>query len=352
MTSADLARELGVHPARIGSDTDTTAAEATEAAAAGDAATTTAPAADEQDAAAAGAAEGTETEPAAAEGEQGEEQPEEQAEDPKVPEKAQKAFEARIGELTAKRKEAETRATTAEERATRAEQRLAEIETARERGTTAALADSADDLSDALSADDLATRERQVQSAKDWAIRHPDGGTIDDGNGGQVEISAEQARAVLANSERTLAAIPRRREFIAERAKATEAAKAAYPWLYDHREVQAQQELAQIRRNFAGKRVSDLPDFDIILGDAIVGQSVRDGHYRLVPVAKPPAGAKPAAGSVSVPSAAPKVAPAPKRITSASATALPGKTVPAAKKQALDRLRRTGSVDDLAAALG
>lgn len=352
VTAADLARELGVDPAHLGSDTENAGeAEAPEAAdTAGDAATTTASEAE----AASGAAEGTETEPQEPGDEPPASEPEEGAESDtdKVPEKAQRAFEARIGELTAKRKEAETRATTAEQRIAALEQELAEAKAPRAT-SPADLATGVPGLDDLDTPEAVQAREQQVQNSKYWALQHLDGATVADGKGGEIEITAEQARAILANAERALAALPARRKFLEERAAHSTAARQVYPWLYDTANATAQAELKRIRRDLSAKRVADLPEFDLILGDAIVGQSVREGHYTLVPAAaaaaKPAPGAKP--GSVSAPPTAPKVAPSPKAIA-------PTVSRPAAKAEsprataAKSRFFKTGSLDDLAEALG
>ena len=361
---ADLANELGVSglsPADLGSDTDSEATSTesstleagSEAEAEENDATTTHPAPESEPASAdeaPAATEGTDTE--LNDGQSSDEvssdestdKPAEQAEE-KVPAWAQKRF----GELTA-------RAKAAEERAAASERDLHALKAAaaQQPATPAQLLAEGDDFSELNSEEALTTREKQLRAVKSWALENLEGGTLPDGNGGVREVSAQKARKLLADSDRALSeGLPARRTYLAERAQATNVARQAYPWLYDPTQVQAQQELAQIKRKIGGQRVGELPNLDLVLGDAIVGEAVRAGHYRLVKVdPKAPASAsgKPAVkGSVSVPTA-PKVAPAP-RAASAPTIRPSGRTVAPQKKAAQERFEKTGSIDDLAALL-
>jgi hypothetical protein len=356
LSLADLANELGVglEPADSGSGAapETAEPEASDEAEGeeqAETATTTTDTAPDTEPAPAdeapAAAEGTDTEPP--DGQQPAEEPQAEGEQPeeKVPGWAQKRF----GELTA-------RAKAAEERAAQAEREIQELKTAsaQQPATPAQLLAGGDDFSTLDSDEAITAREKQLRAVKSWALENLEGGQLPDGNGGTIELSPEKARKLLAHADRALTeGLPARRAYLTERTQATTVARQAYPWLYDTSQPAAQQEIAKIKRELSGRRVADLPNFDLVLGDAIIGEAVRAGHYRLVKVdpATPKAsqgmpGKPPVKGSVSVPTA-PKVAPAPRAAT--APTIRPsGRTVAPQKKAAQERFEQTGSIEDLA----
>lgn len=148
----------------------------------------------------------------------------------------QRIFDREIAKVKRKAREAATTIET--EVKTKAEQLAtltAEVErlrTAQPAPTVAATTETP--LAGVDDETELEKRLDQARLERRWALRHPQGGTVPDGNGGEIDITEEQAAAMLANSEDLIEKhAPKRREFLKARAQGEQTAKAIYPWLAD-----------------------------------------------------------------------------------------------------------------------
>lgn len=218
----------------------------------------------------------------------------------KLPEAVQQSINSRIGKLTAKRKEAEEQlaAVTAEK------DQLAQ-QVAAKGDEPLRLAPTQDNpLADVTTPADLDSRIRNAESAKLWAIENPDGAEIAKADGTKEFVEPARVRSILANAERTLAAAPRRREYLAAKVQADEIGRKAYPDLYKAG-TPGNTALQQVRRGLPWL-VAQFPDADLIIADAMLGKRIREGQAAQAGQRKPlqpaPAGHKP-----PQPKAAPRV---------------------------------------------
>jgi hypothetical protein len=237
-------------------------------------------------------------------------------------------FQERIDELTA-------RAKSAEERLTQLQEQVASYR-ARDEGKLVP-----DALDHVETPDDLSRTETKLQELLGWAIRNPEGGKL-----GDKDLTAEDVRDLHANVHTMISAsVPRRREYLAQRAEADRRAVDHYPWLKDTTKgagalvQQAVQQIPAIRQ---------LPNYRIIAADALIGQTLRQNGVqvtdallqRLAAEAKgKTAAAKPAADKPKPPAAPGRAGVLPPRLAPRAAAA----------KAAGQRLRQSqGTEDDLA----
>lgn len=197
-----------------------------------------------------------------------EESPEAQPEPKK--EELSERVQKRIDELTAKRK-------TAEERASALETELAELR-AKAQAPAPIAPTPTSPLADIETESDLAARTNHILEAKSWAIQNLDGGQVSDGKGGTQWLDGPTVKSVLANAELMLSKhIPERREFIANKKVFDTEARRQYPALFKEGS-EAQKTYQQWLAVFPECR--RYPDIALIVGDALVGQSIRMGRAK------------------------------------------------------------------------
>jgi hypothetical protein len=139
----------------------------------------------------------------------------------------------RVGEITAKRREAERRATTAEETARTQAERIAELERQVAGKAPTVIAPTAENPLAHIEDPQALQRELdQALSMRDWAYANPEGGTIDLGDGKTMEVSAEEVRTALATTDRMLNQhIPQRMRYLQDRQQYLARAREEYPEL-------------------------------------------------------------------------------------------------------------------------
>jgi hypothetical protein len=143
-------------------------------------------------------------------------------------------------------------------------------------------------LADVTSPEALETRMNQARVVRDWCLRNPDGGVLNDGNGKDVEFTAEDVAQRRAAAEDVMAFhAPQRRQWLADHSAALEAAKARYPAIFKPGPgADAYKEI--VRRNPA---ILNDPAHPLRIGRELIGFLVESGEYRLVQKAGKPAGA-------------------------------------------------------------
>ena len=196
-----------------------------------------------------------------------EDKPPETQPEPKKEELSERV-QKRIDELTAKRK-------TAEERASALETELAELR-AKAQAPAPVAPTPASPLADIETESDLAARTGHILEAKSWAIQNLDGGQVSDGKGGTQWLDGPTVKSVLANAELMLSKhIPERREFLTNKKVFDSEARRNYPALFKEG-TEAQKTFQQWLTVFPECR--RYPDIALIVGDALVGQSIRMGR--------------------------------------------------------------------------
>lgn len=200
-------------------------------------------------------------------------------EKPAGSEKVQK----RIDKLTA-------RAKTAEEKVAEVEAELekvrAESEELRKAGPQVVSAPSADNpLSDVSSPAELTTRVNGAVALKRWCIENPDGGTVKNKEGEDVEFEPAQVRKMLADMEEIITVhAPRRERYLAESETNGKVAREVYPEMF---KTGSEMEKAFQQLVKAWPEVTRFPDYQLVLGDYIAGFKARSGKKPVVEKKKP-----------------------------------------------------------------
>jgi hypothetical protein len=289
-------------------------------------------------------AEEEETE--AVEPEESEESTDDQSEDKKddeeeeeAPEgeedKSVKKLEKRIDKLTRRRKEAETAA-----ESLRAENENLKAEV--EKRSAIKLEPTAEDpLADMDSTEDLETKVTAAKKVRAWALQNPDGATVTNPDGTERYVDRAEIARYIAQTESLLTDhAPARREYLRQREIILPEAKAIYPALFKTGSPEHKVLIDTLKQVPALKR---LPGYEMVIGDAILGMSVR------LEKTKQAAESKGVDAKKSAPPATRKViAPA---IPKSSASRPPAASTKG-KSNRFDRVVTGGSVDDLAAYFG
>lgn len=192
------------------------------------------------------------------------EKPPETKEEPRKEEFSEKV-QARIDELTAKRK-------SAEERATALETELTELKSKFQ--APPVLAPSpANPLSDVMTMADLEKRKADIEQAKNWCIQHLDGGEVADKDGNKRFLGAQEVKEIFANAEMLLSKhIGDRHQYLTNKALFDKEATREYPALFKAG-TEANKTYLQWLTVFP--ECQKYPDIALIIGDALVGQQIR-----------------------------------------------------------------------------
>jgi len=257
-----------------------------------------------------------------------EEEAEAEPEDLKgLPEKTKAKIQARIDKLVAERESAKGDLTA----------RDAEIKDLKAQLDTAQpirLTPTPDDpMSGCESMDDITAMMQSAKAVKRWAQDNPEGAIVKGKDGQDVELDAAAVREHLHRAEDVLDAAPRRAQFLQNRAAFDAEAKEVYPTLFT-----TGTEEAQLMQGFtrAFPDVMKLPNWRLLVGDAIAGQKARLAAAAAKASGKPaaPAG-KPAAKPAAKP--APKIPKVPGGNPTVSAKDLE-------RKRAKERFDATGDI--------
>jgi hypothetical protein len=192
-----------------------------------------------------------------------------------------------------------------------------------------------DPLSDLNSSQDVVDRMRAMADLREWCIRNWDGGEWQTKDGETRELSASDVRERYVRSSAIVERYgPARIQYLELRNQYDAVARQAYPSLFD-----ANSEDSKIANTFLRQNpgIARLPQYVLIIGDAIVGGRIREERAKQQQAAT--TGKKPAAASSA--SGAPKIAPRPIRPAGAKTVRTNG------ADQLLQRFHETGSEDAL-----
>jgi hypothetical protein len=265
-----------------------------------------------------------------------EEDPENEEQQGQVSDHVQK----RIDKLTAKRKEAEEKATAAETKATEAErkhsealQRIAQLEAAvQAKPQSIPQGTASDPLAGVETPQQLEAKVQEAMALKRWAIRNPDGGVLKNADGSEVEVSADQAREALAIADEVLTIhAPRRQGHLAEVARQSEEARKVYPDLFDTTKPDG---MAVANFTQMLPQIKNFTDWHMVIGDYLAGKKAREAQATAAASTKPAAAAQP-------PKKTPPLAPSvPKRNSPAMASTAQS------KKQSMESVVKAGGSAD------
>lgn len=178
---------------------------------------------------------GEDAEPEAEEQEESEKDEEEDADEKDSDEEAPKdKVQKRIDKLVARQKEAEEKAAAVSAEMEQLKAAKAELEAQLNQTTRPVLSPSADNpLADVDSEEALDQRVQNAQAVRRWALQNSDGATIKKPDGSEQFISAEEVKDYLIKADDILVThAPARRQWLAQRQPAVEAAKNIFPDLF------------------------------------------------------------------------------------------------------------------------
>jgi len=140
----------------------------------------------------------------------------------------------RIDKLVAKQREAEERAAAVSAELDQLKQAKADLEAQLNQTTRPVLTPTADNpLADVDSDEALEQRVQNAQAVRRWALQNSDGATIKKPDGSEQFISSEEVKDYLIKADDILVThAPARRQWLAQRQPAVEAAKNIFPDLF------------------------------------------------------------------------------------------------------------------------
>ena len=140
----------------------------------------------------------------------------------------------RIDKLVAKQREAEEKATAVSAELDQLKQAKADLEAQLNQTTRPVLTPTADNpLADVDSDEALEQRVQNAQAVRRWALQNSDGATIKKPDGSEQFISSEEVKDYLIKADDILVThAPARRQWLAQRQPAVEAAKNIFPDLF------------------------------------------------------------------------------------------------------------------------
>lgn len=249
-----------------------------------------------------------------------EEAEEEESEEEKLPRSVTK-LQKRVAKLTQRAKSAEEAVQTKDSEIARLQGELSE---AKAPVITPTEEDPMADLRTETAVNDRVSKAKMIRR---WCLQNPEGGEVDGANG-KIELTPAQVRERLMWAEDLIEAAPKRVAHLQETAKFDAFAKTAYPALF-----QSGSQESKVVETFIAQcpEIMRLPNWRLIVGDALLGGSVRLQKTKQ----------KPTAAKVKT---APRVA-----VKPSAAKPAPAGRVSAVKNRA--KFYETGSRDDLAAAI-
>lgn len=212
-----------------------------------------------------------------------------------TPSATQEKLLKRIDKITAKRREAE-------DRAEQLEAEMAELRARVEATPPVTLAPTPDNpLADVETPEQLEQRVSIARKVRKWALANLEGGTVTNAQGEEVYHEPAKVREYLANADEVLTEhAPRRQQWIQQRASTLPEAQAAYPALFKAGS-QEQSVLREVLKSYPA--LKGIPNLELIVGDAIVGQQMRFARQQQAGAQAAPA-KKPVKPTASAPSPA------------------------------------------------
>lgn len=212
-----------------------------------------------------------------------------------TPSATQEKLLKRIDKITAKRREAE-------DRAEQLEAEMAELRARVEATPPITLAPTPDNpLADVETPEQLEQRVSIARKVRKWALANLEGGTVTNAQGEEVYHEPAKVREYLANADEVLTEhAPRRQQWLQQRASTLPEAQAAYPALFKAGS-QEQGVLREVLKSYPALKA--IPNLELIVGDAIVGQQMRFARQQQAGAKAAPA-KKPVKPTPSAPSPA------------------------------------------------
>jgi hypothetical protein len=240
----------------------------------------------------------------------------------------------RINKLTAQKKAAAEEAASVKSQFEDAQKRLAELESQVNEASRPILQPSAENpLADVDTAEALDAKIKSAQEVRRWALRNTDGATVRKPDGSEVYVDSDEVKNYLIRADDVLTVHgPARREWIAQRQPAVEAAKNLFPDLFKKGSALNQAYTATVKQ---APELLKLPQVEYWVGLALYGEQQL--------AAKQAASNAKAAASKKVSSNKIARTPTPANPISSPKTSTKG----AASKAAKDRVM-SGRIDDLA----
>lgn len=176
--------------------------------------------------------------------------------------------------------------------------------------------------------DEIDKREEDAEHLRDWLIENPDGGEYTDLAGGEHEVEYDQARSLMAQTDKDLRKnIPAVRQKLQVRGQNEELATKNFPWLKDRESPEHRQMVQLLNENKdLGEYFKKDPAAMLTMGFLMDGLRSRTGKK-----------------TKATPATAPKVPSAPSRAT----TKVVNKKVGNDRKALLEQAR-SGEVEDAA----
>lgn len=184
-----------------------------------------------------------------------------------TPSPTQEKLLRRIDKITAKRREAE-------EKAEQLETEISDLRTKLDSTPPVTLAPTPDDpLADVETPEQLEARMQVARKVRKWAMQNLEGGTVTNAQGEEVYHEPAQVRQYLANADELLTEhAPKRQQWLHQRQSFVPEARTAYPALF---QAGSQEQMLMRETLKAYPALKAMPNLELIIGDAIVGQQMR-----------------------------------------------------------------------------
>ena len=241
----------------------------------------------------------------------------------------------RINKLTAQKKAAAEEAASVKSQYEEAQKRLAELESQVNEASRPILQPTAENpLADVDTAEALDAKIKSAQEVRRWALRNTDGASVKRPDGTEVYVDSDEVKNYLIRADDVLTVHgPARREWIAQRQPAVEAAKNLFPDIFKKGSTLNQAYQATVKQ---APELLRLPQVEYWVGLALYGEQQL--------AAKQAASNAKAAASKKVSSNKIARTPTPANPISSPKTSTKG----AVSKAARDRAMSSGRIDDLA----
>jgi hypothetical protein len=183
----------------------------------------------------------------------------------------QEKVQKRIDKLTAKRKEAEEKAAALSTDYEQAKARLAELEAQVNESARPVLQPTAENpLADVDTDDALDAKIKSAQEVRRWALRNTDGATVKRPDGTEVYVDSDEVKNYLLKADDVLTVhAPARKQWLAQRAPAVEAAKNVFPDIFKKGSPMNQAFQATIKQ---APELLKLPQAEYWVGLALYGE--------------------------------------------------------------------------------
>lgn len=215
-------------------------------------------------------AEEADEEKSEAESEEKDEEEESEDEDEEAP-VSQERVQKRIDKLTAQKKEALEKAQSLESEYEQAKAKLAELEAQVNESSRPVLQPTAENpLADVDTEEALDAKIKSAQEVRRWALRNTDGATVKKPDGSEVYLDADQVKDYLIKADDVLTLhAPARKQWLAQRAPAVEAAKNLFPDIFKKGSPMNQAFQATVKQ---APELLKLPQAEYWVGLALYGE--------------------------------------------------------------------------------